>query len=744
MLPGQQPLVRVNIAADPPTARLWVDGQAVSSPYTANWEAGSRHTFSTDRVQDFRLNTRYRFLRWEAASAVASPLSETTEVVASPSVTSYRAVFATEYAVSIVLYQCMPETAGMCTQPGTLAVNGKMYTASASVYVPTGSNASLLAVAGKDHAFSGWGALPGISGQGPSITLPVNAPVTVTPQFKPTSGVEVGIYTEPAGLKVMADGVELATSTKIEWPWFSDHVLSTAPIQRSPDGRWWVFRDWSDGGAATHTVSIRNGVFIYKYVARFSPGLPVDVVTSPLGLKLIVDKAQECTDCSFVWALSSTHTLAAPAEPQLDAKGLSFRFRRWDNDEPGPLYITIDDTDPSQRMRRVGFFDALGKVNIDTQPQGVRIRVGDTQCTTPCRLQKPLGSSFVVSAPASYTTTAGARLDFVAWADDATASRTLTATNEAQSLTATYKQMNPLVAAAHPPAAGTFEFTPASPDGYYETATRVSVTASARPGYRFDHWEGDLGGAAPSGSVLMNGRRQVSAVFEAVPWLPEKSVTNAATDIHGNTVAACSLVSISGVNLTATEERSSEYTPRQYLAGVGVRMGETNLGLYIASPEQIQAVLPCDLPDGLYSLGVTSGDRPELITTFAVARNAPGLFTTLSSGTSWAVADHEDGGAITTESPARAGELVTLYGTGFGPLQAATPDGFSLPENRLVDPAEVLIGDEPIQPEFAGSASGRPGFNTIRFRVPMAGNTSLKVRINGVDSNEAVLPVAQQ
>ena len=46
------------------------------------------------------------------------------------------------YPVSINLYSCPINTAAVCTQPGTLSVNGTVYTAGTTINFPAGSNVS--------------------------------------------------------------------------------------------------------------------------------------------------------------------------------------------------------------------------------------------------------------------------------------------------------------------------------------------------------------------------------------------------------------------------------------------------------------------------------------------------------------------------------------------------------------------------------------------------------------------------
>ena len=114
----------------------------------------------------------------------------------------------------------------------------------------------------------------------------------------------------------------------------------------------------------------------------------------------------------------------------------------------------------------------------------------------------------------------------------------------------------------------------------------------------------------------------------------------------------------------------------------------------------------------------------------------------------FALASHENGEPVTGESPARRGEVVTLWGTGFGPLERTLPDGFAVPESlsvALADPLEILAGDLVLTPEWSGAATGFVGTTVTRVRIgdelPAASTVELRVRVNGRESNKVLLPI---
>jgi uncharacterized protein (TIGR03437 family) len=141
---------------------------------------------------------------------------------------------------------------------------------------------------------------------------------------------------------------------------------------------------------------------------------------------------------------------------------------------------------------------------------------------------------------------------------------------------------------------------------------------------------------------------------------------------------------------------------------------------------------------------------PDISTTFDVARNAPGLLTTQQRDRAFAVVSRASNEpTVSSENPVKGGELISVFGTGFGPHRVAPPEGFGVREvdgYRLVDPVQIVIGDQNIVPEYAGAAAGLPGIVVVRFWAPatLSGDTptTFNVVINGVRSNDVLLPTA--
>jgi len=124
------------------------------------------------------------------------------------------------------------------------------------------------------------------------------------------------------------------------------------------------------------------------------------------------------------------------------------------------------------------------------------------------------------------------------------------------------------------------------------------------------------------------------------------------------------------------------------------------------------------------------------------------LYTTTVGAETFAVAAHQDGSAISVSSPARRGEVVSIFGTGFGPYNPEPADGVAVPAGTkcvLVDAATIIIGEQQIDPVWAGAAAGKIGVGVVQLKIddsiPHATNVALSLSVNEAVSNSVLLPV---
>lgn len=734
---AQQTVTSVRVTVVPSHLGFWVDSQYFTGSATFQWPVGSKHVLSTSpSYTGLGPGTRYGFKHWRVNND--EQLQQNTPqwiIAADPAITQYTAEFSTQHRMRLSF-------SGIA---GSVFVDGTKYTSTVDLWVDAGKRLDLEAVPNEGWVCAGWRA-PYIE-TGFTTSIVVVGPITVSPNFLPVQLVR--LETSPPGMQMMADRTLTPTPATLEWGYDTVHTLSPVSPQYDLQGRMWVFQKWSDGDApAMRTYKVPMGDREDTLVAVFVPGARVTFATNPAGLKVLVDGRDDWYGgYNFSWGVGETHTVEAPAE-QIDRNGRKWIFRGWSNGGAATQEVAVTEAHAGPGMRLIADYEVLGRLTVQSSIAGLAATVDGETCPMPCTLHRTAGTPVEISVPVTLEAGEGSRFDFEGWSDaESETGRTVTFDAEAHVLTVGYRVMNRLAMMADPPEGAVFRCEPESSDGYYPSGTRVLVRAEGRPGYRFRRLEGDLTGNFSSGVVEMSAPRWVRAVYEVVPYIAPAGVRNAAGETPVEAVAAGSAITIYGANLASVIEVGPESPLAQAIAGVTVRMGDRVLPLFFVSPEQINAQLPSDIEPGEYSLAVWQQNRAEVKTTFTAVRNAPGLFQSIVDDSSWAVAVREDGSAVTPESPAKRGEVLTIYGTGFGPTNPPTVDGFAVPEAPvfgLVDPAEIVAGELLLEPQWIGLAPGRVAVNAFRFLVAPelpSGAVPLMLRVNGVESNSVLLAV---
>jgi uncharacterized protein (TIGR03437 family) len=112
------------------------------------------------------------------------------------------------------------------------------------------------------------------------------------------------------------------------------------------------------------------------------------------------------------------------------------------------------------------------------------------------------------------------------------------------------------------------------------------------------------------------------------------------------------------------------------LDGTSVTVNGKAAYLGYISPTQVNIETPDDTAVGPVNVVVTTASGSSSPATLNLAAYAPGLFP--SGQGNYIAAQHADGspvGSYTGATPAKPGEVIILWGTGFGPSSPATPAG---------------------------------------------------------------------
>jgi uncharacterized protein (TIGR03437 family) len=728
----------------PDGAAYTVDGQNYTHASSAVWPAGSKHILSVPlTLQVGQIRTRYVFRDWEFAGGgfQFNPVT----VTASPDIAEYRAVFDTLFGLGVVFFNC-PDPAN-CQSPGTISVNGDPYTSSGDVYVAAGTAVVLQAFPNPGYVFLGW--QPGANQviMGFQNTVTVTGPMSVNPRFQVAR--KVTLTTDPPELTLLADRGAVPTPATMDWAIDSVHTVGANSPQQDRFGKTWAFQSWSDGGELNHAYTVASSSMPTGLSAKFIPAAGVSILTLPVGLKIKVDGQYNVLNpYYFAWGIGEQHHLEAPPQ-QTDAQGRVWQFSSWSNGGKATQDIIVPAGSDANGLHFTATYTPLTRLTVNSSLAGLIVKLDGVACTTPCETQRDPGTQVRVSAPASVSQGDGARADFDGWPGGSAVTAgdlVVTLGDAAVTSNANYHFLNRLSAASDPVNGAVWNVLPASSDGFYLANSSVAVSLTAQPGYKFRRWDGDLSGTIPSGVVTMSVPRAVKALFDSIPYIAPSGVSNAAGTTPQPGVAPGGIVSIFGVNLATETLIAPDGMLPQTLGGLTVRVGDRLLPLFFVSPQQINAQVPDDLATGTQVMTISPAGAPEVRAPFIVVRNAPGLFPVVVGGQAMAMAMHEDGSPVTADAPARSGELLTVYGTGFGPAERTRPEGFPIPESpsyAMLDGVTVQVGEVALTAEKAFAVVGRCGIDEVQFRLDgsVTGTVTLRITVNGADSNTLLLPV---
>jgi uncharacterized protein (TIGR03437 family) len=807
--PVQQSSIIIG-APTTPWFKFYVDGQLYQGTATFVWPKGSKHTVQAlsnlplgvtcPAVLLSQLNTdssmEVLFSGWKDNTGLLIPGTDPIQTVtADPTITSLEATIQLSYRVTLNYYNgqldasgnvlyCLatggaPGPAPKDLRPGVVYIDGVSYWNSAIIYVPAG-NHTLNAFPYPGFVFDGWS----MNGGPPSAYLSVvdiEAPVTLYPRFEPAKRVRF-ITSPSSGMNVLVDHTTIPTAPyynddgscpsqftrppsppptvvasipavaplclgEMEFVPGSQHVIGSALWETDIKGKVWVFTAFNKGGQGMVYTADANSATLDTVTSNYVPGAVVSLRTTPFGLPLTVDGRASWPSYDFVWGQDSVHTVSA-VPTVTDSKGRKYTFRSWSNGGPATQNITMDPiyvTGPTLYLTAT--YDGLSRIVVQTSPPGLVVQVDGSDCQSPCTVDRSIGTQVHVTAPSSVPIGDGSRLDFSSWSDNASADHLVTVASDTV-LTANYQNMYRLDAGSTPAGGASFQFAPTAPDMYYPATAVVTVNAKANPGFKFRRWTGDLSGTYPSGSVAIMQPASVTAQLDTVPYIKPTGVQNAAGATPDQVVAPGSIIAISGASLATDTFKGPANPLVQTLGGVVVTVGQQYLPLTLVSPAQVNAQLPADLPEGSYTLTLSASGQPDVSAPFTVARNAPGLYTNPAYTTPVASAFHQDLTPITPDSPAIQGEIVTVYGTGFGPTQNPSVTGFLIPDappNPLVDTLQIQLGDFQPAPVWSGASADVIGMQVTRFQItpdlPAATTLELKVTVNGRTSNTVLLPL---
>ena len=267
--------------------------------------------------------------------------------------------------------------------------------------------------------------------------------------------------------------------------------------------------------------------------------------------------------------------------------------------------------------------------------------------------------------------------------------------------------------------------------------------------------------AAATGSVAAGYTANITVgvtlnvAAAAPPAVAAGGVANAVSGVAGITPG--SWISIYGTNFTTTSRAvaSSDLTNEMLptsLAGVSVQINGKPAYVQYVSPTQINVLAPDDTSTGQVQVAVTNATGTSNTVTATILPVLPGL----SVLNNYVRAVRYPDGAIingtgatetgyTTTAAIGQGDIMALYGTGFGPTSATVSTGTVFTGAYATNnPVTVTIGGMAAEVLWAGLVG--PGLYQINARVPAAladGDHPVVATVSGASSQSTAVVKVQ-
>jgi len=214
-----------------------------------------------------------------------------------------------------------------------------------------------------------------------------------------------------------------------------------------------------------------------------------------------------------------------------------------------------------------------------------------------------------------------------------------------------------------------------------------------------------------------------------------------------------SWTTIAGTNLAAkTDNWDDSIVNGQFpisLDGVSVEIGGKPAYIYFISPGQINLVTP-DVGFGALPVTVKTGGGQSPTFTVTSSQYGPAFFEwpnnqPVATRQDFTLAAKAGTFPGTATVPAKPGDVIILWGTGFGPTNPVAPDGSAVPSDATYSTTtlpSITIDNVPAKVYGAALAPGFAALYQVAIQVPSSitnGDWPVVAGIGGVESPTGVL-----
>jgi uncharacterized protein (TIGR03437 family) len=237
-------------------------------------------------------------------------------------------------------------------------------------------------------------------------------------------------------------------------------------------------------------------------------------------------------------------------------------------------------------------------------------------------------------------------------------------------------------------------------------------------------------GGQSARNLIVTAFRSLAAPPSSV-HIAQGGIANAAS--NQAVIASGSWMVIYGDHLSATTRAwgTADFAGNKLptsLDGVSVQINGENAAVEFITPSQINVLTPADIQPGQVSVTVTNAQGTSAPATVTLQTFSPGFFMFGPDNGRYPAALNSDGvflgpsglfGDAAKTHPAKPGDTILLFGTGFGPTNPPMPaDQLFQSAAPLSDPSllSVQIGGVAAAVQFAGLVG--PGLYQLNVVVP--------------------------
>ena len=355
-----------------------------------------------------------------------------------------------------------------------------------------------LLVAGEGQRYV---AVADLNGDGkPDAMFQLTGPYTAAMTNITVPTTAITIQTSPEGLQFSVDGGTAQTAPKTLNLAQGSHTIAVATPQAGGAGTQYVFSSWSDGGAASHSITV--GASPAAYIANFTTQYQLTISAAPTAGGTVTPASG-----GFYAAGTVVNIAAAPAT--------GYTFAGWSGPVANASGSSTTVTMTAAETVTANFSPATG-ITIQTNPTGLQFTVDNGAAQTAPKTLTLSAGNHTIAVASPQAGAAGTQYVFASWSDGGAASHTITVGSSAATYMATFTTQYLLTSTVSPSGAGTVTANPAAASGYYNAGSSVQLTAAANTGYQFSSWAGGLSGTANPQSITMSAAASVTANFSAV------------------------------------------------------------------------------------------------------------------------------------------------------------------------------------------------------------------------------------